>query len=235
MIKWFRERRRPCAEKRRQSIAVQSNFSESIKRYLSTPLPTLDKPLAEQQFIAIDFETTGLDFERDKILSIGSVGCNMDGVDIASSIELYVNNGEHINATSAEVNGITTKMANQGTDLNSAFDTLVEAMRGKIVLAHNACIEKAFINNFTRHAYHIDDFPCYFIDTMALEKRFSYAARSKLHNSYQLCDLRRHHNLPNYSAHSAAIDSAACAELFLVQCKKFKLGQKCLEKAILNL
>ncbi|ORT52260.1 hypothetical protein ST37_02725 [Vibrio sp. qd031] len=234
MIKWLRQRRRPSAEKLRQSMAVQPHFSESIKRYISTPLPKLEKPLEEQQFIAIDFETTGLDFERDKILSIGSVGCSMDGINIASSIELYVNNGEHINATSAEVNGITSKMANKGTDMGRAFDTLLDAMRGKIVLAHNASIEKAFINNFTRQAYQIDDFPCYFIDTMALEKRFSYAARSKLHTSYQLGDLRRHHNLPNYSAHSAAIDSAACAELFLVQCKKFKLGQECLDKVIMS-
>lgn len=193
---------------------------------MSTPLPDLNKPVSEHDFVALDFETTGLNFEQDKILSVGCVSLTSEVVDVSSSLEVYVNNSEHVNSTSAQVNGITRQMAAAGTELTTAFDHLLEEMRGKIVLAHNACIEKEFINQFTRNAYQIDNFPCYFMDTLAIEKRFSYAAKTKQHTSYQLNDLRRHYKLPDYHAHSAASDAAACAELFLVQLKKLKFAQR---------
>lgn len=224
MFKKLSFSRKPLAETRRKAITPSEFFSDSVNRYLSTPLPDLNKPLEEHHFIALDFETTGLNFERDNILSLGCVRLTTESIDFSSSLEIYINNGHLINAQSAKINGITKQIADKGVELSHAFDHLLEEMRGKIVLAHNASIEKAFINNYAKQVYQLDDFPCYFLDTLALEKRFSFSARAKQHTSYQLNDLRRHYNLPDYIEHSAASDAAACAELFMVQYKKFKLN-----------
>ncbi|TKF79717.1 hypothetical protein FCV67_27310 [Vibrio sp. F13] len=70
------------------------------------------------------------------------------------------------------------------------------------------------------------------IDTLLLEKRFSYLGKNRGHASFQLDDLRQHYNLPDYQAHSAASDALGCAELFLAQVKRLKLCHRPLTDVI---
>ena len=207
----------------RQSIVPSAAWSNSFKQYMGTPLPNIHQPLGKLELVALDMETTGLDFETDKILSIGSVNLTCDQVDFSSSHEMYVNHGQYIQAHSATINQITPKLLSKAKSIDTAMDELLEKIRGKVILAHHAVIERKFIEAYVRQKYGLRVLPCYFIDTLCIEKQFSYANRYKEHTSYYLGDLRRHYNLPDYHSHSAATDAASCAELFLVQTKKLKL------------
>nr|WP_239424301.1 3'-5' exonuclease [Vibrio galatheae] len=107
-----------------------------------------------------------------------------------------------------------------GLPLDEGMDHLLERIRGKIILAHGCCIEKAFIDAYVASRYGTDELPAYYIDSLRVAKPLSYAGKSGAYISYQLDDLRRHYNLPGYLSHSAASDALACDELFLVQSKK---------------
>ncbi|MGF1861326.1 exonuclease domain-containing protein [Photobacterium profundum] len=211
-------------EKVRQSITANPQWSKPVQQYLATPLPWANGTLADLNFVAIDFETTGLNCQQDKILSIGAVNLTIDMIELASSEEIYIRHGEFIKAESAQINEITPKQLHEGVDIDTAIDWLLEKIQGKVVLAHCANIEKLFIESYLKDRYQLNTFPCYFIDTLQLEKYRSYAGKSNQHTSYQLDDLRQYHNLPAYYSHSAASDAVACAELFLVQVKKLNLA-----------
>ncbi|MGR5177144.1 exonuclease domain-containing protein [Vibrio parahaemolyticus] len=223
----------PSLEQQRQSLAMSEWSSEALYDYLRTPLPELAQPITQLEFVAVDFETTGLNLEQDKVLTIGMVDFTLDGIDVGSSRELYVNHGQYIKAETAQINEITPSQVANGIGINDAFDQLLESIKGKIVLAHNTCIEKGFLETHLCNAHGLSSLPCYFLDTMHIEKNFSYYGKKRMHTSFHLDALRQHYGLPNYYSHSAASDALACAELFLVQCKKLNLQHSTLADVVL--
>ncbi len=221
----FKGKESPSAsEKKRQVFEVNESWPKSFKDYMSHPLVDLETPLDELRFLAIDFETSGLNVHKDKILSIGMVEFTVDQIEIATSQEVLIDNGEYVKPETAEINGLTPQALAQGVSLEQGMELFLERARGKVILAHSCNIEKSFIEAFLEQHYQLDVFPAYFIDTLHIEKRFSYAGKTGSHKSYQLNDIRRHYKLPNYLEHSAASDAFSCAELFLVQFKKLKLN-----------
>jgi len=212
------------AEQQRRSVPVNSLWPISLKDYMAHPLVDLDTPLEQLEYLAIDFETTGLNSNKDRILSIGMVEFTVDHIDIASSNEIFIDNGEHIKAETAQVNGLTPRALSTGVSPQEGMEYLIKNAKGKVILAHGSNIEKSFIEAFCQQYYQLIVFPAYFIDTINIEKRFSYLGKTGGHRSYQLSDMRRHYRLPDYLEHSAASDAFACAELFLAQYKKLKLA-----------
>ncbi len=212
--------KKPSQEEIRQQIVAAPEWRIGLKRYFSTPLPNLNASLKDLEFVALDFETTGLDLSEDKILSIGFVPLTVQGIDIGQTGEILVNHGEFVKAASAEVNQLTPQRLAKGESCVDAMDKFFHAAAGKVILAHSANIERAFIERHMRQNYQSETFPAYFLDTLQLEKRFSYQGRTGAHSSFQLDDLRSFYGLPSYHSHSAASDALACAELFTVQFKK---------------
>lgn len=209
-----------CPEQKRQAIDIIDTWPSALQSYLKHPLIDWETPMNELSFIALDFETTGVDAKGDKILSIGVVDLTLEGIDVASAKEWFICHGQFIKPESAEINGLTPKDLAHGLAIDEGMNHLLERIKGKIVLAHGCCIEVAFIQHYFATRYQLDELPAYFIDTLQIEKQFSYAGKTGAHTSYQLDDLRSHYNLPGYHSHSAASDALACAELFLVQSKK---------------
>ncbi len=207
-------------EKKRQALEIINTWPDALQNYLKHPLLDWETPLNELSFVALDFETTGVDAKGDKILSIGVVDLTLDGIDVASTSEWFICHGQFVKPESAEINGLTPQDLAHGLPIDDGMNHLLERIKGKIVLAHGCCIEEAFIQHYFATRYQLDDLPAYYVDTLQIEKQFSYAGKSGAHKSYQLDDLRSHYNLPGYHSHSAASDALACAELFLVQSKK---------------
>ncbi len=225
--RWFGKSSAQCQETLRQSIVPNTLYSSTLKKYLQHPQPALSEGLTELQFVALDFEMSGLEAKKDKILSIGLVHLNCNEINLYSSHEIYLDHGAYVKKESAEVNEIVPQQLVNATKPKAALDELLAHLEGKVVVAHSACIERNFLNALMRTVNGLEHLPCHFIDTLQIEKKYSYAGSSKSHHSYQLNDLRRHYNLPDYYAHSAASDAFACAELFLVQLSKLKLKSEC--------
>ncbi|MCZ4295337.1 exonuclease domain-containing protein [Vibrio sinaloensis] len=222
MIKqWFKQWETPLSpEKIRQTIKIEETWSVELKNYLQQPLVDEALTLNELEFVALDFETTGIDAQDDQILSIGVVDLTLEAINIATCKEWFICNGQFIKPESAKINGLTPQDLAKGLSLDEGFNRLLERITGKVILAHGSGIEKAFIDAYFASRVQIDTFPTYFLDTLQIEKQFSYAGKSGTHTSYQLDDLRRYYHLPDYLSHCAASDALACAELFLLQNKK---------------
>ncbi|RCS69984.1 exonuclease domain-containing protein [Vibrio casei] len=203
-------------ENARKRISIDSQWTDSLRQLLSYPTLKLGMPVYSLHYLALDFETTGLNPEKDHILSIGTVPMFNSKIDIGMARHVYLNRSEGINSESAVINHIVPEMLEGGHELDQAMDKLFAMMRGKVVLVHGAVVEKQFIDHYVQQKFGIVQLPVIWIDTLKIEKALTYIQHPES-CSYQLSDVREKHHLPVYPAHNALIDAISCAELFLAQ------------------
>ncbi len=79
------------------------------------PIASVTSPLQQLEYVAIDFETSGLDFKHDQILSIGLVPFSFQQIELSTVDELFISHGQYITAKSASVNQLTPKHLSQGS------------------------------------------------------------------------------------------------------------------------
>lgn len=209
----------PKLQQQHDALAARADWTPGLANYFSQPLPDVDALVYQHDLLAFDFETSGVDAGHDQILSLGWVGMTLDQIDVAASEEIFVRHPEFVTADSAVINHITPQVLAHGVTLDEAMDRLFGQLAGKIALVHGACIERAFVAQYMRERFAIEHFPCVWVDTLQIEKQMTYAGKTECGTSFQLNDVRTRYALPQYNAHSAAIDALATAELFIAQMK----------------
>lgn len=204
-----------CWRRRRLGARVSAG---PLKGYLEKAIPSVDLDCRETPFLALDFETTGLNPARDQILSMGWV--LMDGLDVLLSTaeHHWVRPSTEIPESSAVVHRITDdEAAARGGSLGDALGRLLEALAGRVLLAHCATIELGFIGRACLAEY---GHPCLIptVDTMQLaQQQMEVQQEEATGDTLRLSTLRRRHNLPDYRGHDALNDAVAAAELFAAQ------------------
>ncbi|SHO58184.1 exonuclease domain-containing protein [Vibrio quintilis] len=194
-------------------------WTPGLANYFNTPLPEPDALVLQQDMIALDFETSGIEAGKDQILSVGWVPMNMSQIDLDASKEIFIKHPEYVSADSATINQIVPEALRNGVDLDDAMSQLFDVLAGKIPVVHGACIEKQFIEAYLKQRFGIAHFPCFWIDTLRVEKSMTFSGKTTLGRSFQLQDVRSAYGLPAYNAHSAAIDALSAAELLIAQVK----------------
>lgn len=194
-----------------------------LQRFYAAGTVGADTPIINTPLVAMDFETTGLDAERNDIVSIGIVPFSIHRIFCRESAHWVVNPGQNLNEGSVVIHGITHSEINTAPDLESILEALLTAIAGRIVVVHYRYIEREFLSQalFRRLGESIA-FPV--IDTMALEQHLLHRRQSLLDRllkrpvgSLRLGDCRERYNLPHYQAHHALTDALATAELLQAQ------------------
>lgn len=185
-----------------------------LARHYALALPSLATPWFEAQLVAVDFETSGLDTARDRILSIGWVRIEGARIRMDSARHLLVGSTESV-GQSATVHGLTDSDIADGLPLPEALRALLTELEGRVLVSHGAPIELNFLASACRRCFGLPPTLRY-IDTLALERRIR---RHEVDPSgyLRLHACRERYGLPAYRAHNAAIDALACAELLLAQ------------------
>ncbi|MCG6863526.1 MAG: 3'-5' exonuclease [Chromatiaceae bacterium] len=201
----------------RRRWALRNAPKGPMRDYLKTPFPKPSADYREVGFLAIDLETTGLDPRRDDILSVGYVIVQRNRIDLGSACHRLVRTARAIPEASAIIHQITDDQAAQGGLLDDVLAALLNALAGKVMIAHHATVEKGFLGDACQRLYGVG-LPVRTVDTQALAKR-TFERRQI---AFKSSDLRLHalgerYNLPRYAAHNALSDALAAAELFLAQ------------------
>lgn len=214
------------------SIDWQSKFArklevvsdEALKNYYSKGIPAPETPIEEVMFLAMDFETTGLDSEQDDIITIGTVPFNLNRIFINQAKHWTVKPRKQLAEESVIIHGITHSDVLDAPDLSGIYQQVLEEMAGKIMVVHYQRIEREFFNTAlnTRIGEGIE-FPV--VDTMAIETQLQQKACGGLLNrlkgrkpqSVRLGASRTRYGLPLYTPHHALTDAVATAELLQAQ------------------
>lgn len=191
-----------------------------LLRYLQVPLASTRQTVYDSEFVALDFETSGLNAKTDKLLSIGYVIVRHGRVVLKEKRHWLVNPDITMRADNVIIHKITDDDAQAGVSFTAAIDDLLAVIAGRVIIVHHAAVEKNFINQACRKLYG-HDLPMRMIDTMALaEKNMKQKQQPIAKNSLRLFNLRAQYGLPRYRAHNALEDAIATAELFLAMASR---------------
>jgi DNA polymerase-3 subunit epsilon len=209
----------------RFALLAKTSTYPALKAFYQGGVVPASTPISDVPMVALDFETTGLDPNRDSIVSIGLVPMSMSRIRCNAAKHWIIKPETRLHSTSVVVHGITHSAVADAPDFSTLIDTLLARLQGKIVVVHHSPIERGFLDAaLKRHIQEGIEFPV--IDTMAIEARFSRTKRQTLWRSLtarkpasiRLTDSRTRYHLPYYRQHQALTDALACAELLQAQC-----------------
>jgi len=222
LFNWLQshERQRKCLLKKVPEGA--------LKDFLSVPFPDKASLVDELAILSVDFETTGLNAINDKLLSVGFVEIVNQQIKLSTCYHQIINTTKELNASNVIIHHITDEQKSRGKSLKIVVDKLLQALAGKVMLVHFACIEKRFLKQACLELYGFYP-PLLIIDTLALARK-KLDQRNLAYDSSELTlsALRKKKGLPNHIAHNALNDAIATAELFLAQEKQHNLTLKAL-------
>jgi DNA polymerase-3 subunit epsilon len=202
--------------------------------YLAHPYPDPGADFRQLDYLALDLETTGLSPSKDEILSVGFVVVRKGiWIDLSSARHRLVVPQGQIPEHSAVIHRITDDRAATGRRLRAIMGEVLEALAGRVLLAHHARVEHGFLDRACRRLYG-GPLPVPVADTQVLARRvLDRSNQSYGGGDLRLAALRDRYHLPRYPAHNALSDALAAAELFLALTARHDPGHKVASKRIL--
>ncbi|ASA54369.1 3'-5' exonuclease [Vibrio gazogenes] len=197
----------------------------SLNYFYQQLLPDADTPIEEIEFLALDFETTGLNPAKDEIVTIGAVPFTLDRIQLSQCKHWLVKPRRPLKESSIIVHGITHTDIMDAPDLNEFLDDILHLMAGKIIVVHYYPIERQFLDQALKKRIKEGiEFPV--VDTMNIEERILAQQSGGILNlmnsfkkkpSVRLGNTRERYGLPLYPLHDALLDALATAELLQAQ------------------
>ena len=166
-------------------------------------------------FTAIDIETTGLDPHLDKIVELGAVKFDKDG--IIARFAALVNPGIPMPAEAERVNNISDEMLKDKPSLEEVLPEFLSMISDTILLAHNVKFDCGFINAKLKKSHRKSKsswkppypaLPNPLADTLHFSREKFRGFRS-----YSLQNLARELKIKVKDAHRAEGDAIICMEI----------------------
>lgn len=190
-------------------IESQLSWLGRLNRFAKTDLNSNWRNI---DYCAIDLETTGLNFKTDEIISIGAV--QIQAARIVTEADYYreVRPKQIPSPSSIRIHGIRAVDLESAPPLEKVIPEFAERLRGRVVIAHAAWVENAFLKD--RLATVELDFSKRLIDTAGLARTCD-VVEVDLDHEPSLEHLAKTLKLPAYSPHHALGDALTTAIIFL--------------------
>ena len=172
----------------------------------------------EVSYCAIDVETTGLDLCRDSIVSIGSVGISAGRIVCRDSYYSLIRPACQVSVASMCIHCLRPADLENAPAAQDVGQEVARNLVGRIVIAHAAWIERAFLSRLLRQAGLRFTAPV--IDTAALARALGCAQGGSHGREPSLELLARQLALPVYAPHHALGDAVTTAAVFLALATK---------------
>jgi DNA polymerase-3 subunit epsilon len=103
------------------------------------------RPWREASFVALDFETTGLDRARDDVISFGTVPIDGGRIRLADARYVLVKPRVAPSPRSVVVHGIRHQDLAAADEVDHARERLADALRGRFLVTWYSSVENAFL------------------------------------------------------------------------------------------
>jgi DNA polymerase-3 subunit epsilon len=176
---------------------------------------------SQSKFIVLDTETTGFDYENDRILCIGAVILEKSHIAVKKSFEVYLIQ-EHYNSDSTPIHGILKEEKKDKATEIEALKNFLSYIGNAPIIAHHTMFDVNMINKaLDRNG--LPPLKNKLLDTVVLYKKS--LLRSPLierKDHYSLDELADKFNISKKDRHTALGDAYITALLFLKILKKLK-------------
>jgi DNA polymerase-3 subunit epsilon len=177
--------------------------------------------IEETRFVVLDTETTGFDYENDRILCIGALVLQNGIISIQESFEVYIEQ-DHYDKSTAQIHGILKAFIIQRPTELEALEQFLAFLGDSIIIAHHTIFDVTMINKaLVRNG--LPELTNKRLDTAILYKKTliqSHLFERKDH--YTLDDLADKFDISKKDRHTALGDAYITAIAFLKIVKKLK-------------
>lgn len=171
-----------------------------------------DENWRDINYCVIDLETTGLDFKRDEIISLGAVQIQSSRIITEANYYREVRPKMVPPPSSIRIHGIRAVDLESSPTIEEVLPELGDRLHGRVAVAHAAWIENAFLK--TRLTTVNINLSKNLIDTAGLSRACG-VVEIDLDHEPSLEALARTLKLPVYSPHHALGDALTTAIIFL--------------------
>lgn len=141
----------PFAWLRPATPLVQEALKTRLAR-LPQPAPWRTCSLREQRWVVLDLETSGLNLNRDQVLSIGAVAIDEGAIDFSQQFERTLHRPEQKTTASVLIHGLGPSALAAGCDPATAFVELLEFIGDSPVLAFHAPFDQHMLTRALKHS-----------------------------------------------------------------------------------
>jgi DNA polymerase III subunit epsilon len=160
-------------------------------------------PLILDNITVLDFETSGLDPSRERVIEMAAIRCF--GGEIVSQFNTLIRFDGVLAPKITEITGITSNDLVNGMDEETAFRILNRIIGDSIIVAHNAMFDLSFLHHsLMRLAKR--SFTNSFLDTLTISR----ARHPYPHNLKEMCN---RYGIELDGAHRSLNDVYACWKL----------------------
>ena len=183
-----------------------------VQSMTSQELSTAQLGMRNVSFAVVDFETTGLNPETDRIVQLAAVIVNGEGhiVDSFDTIVKPENPAEYQHGAE-HIHGISAEQVSSGMPLRQALEQLWSISAGNVFTAHNASFDLGFLYAESERVG-IEGQVEIHIDTLELSRRTAGTDTTRRHNLFALCE---HYGIERDQVHDAKSDATATAQLLM--------------------
>jgi len=164
------------------------------------------------EFCVIDLETTGLDLHRDEIVAYGAAIVAQARIPCGRTAYGLVRPSRAISVPALTVHGLRPADLADAPTIDEAVDDLIGLLSNRVLVAHAAWVERAFLNRALR--LRGVTLGRAVIDTAALLRACRLADRNPVREP-NLETASREFGLPVHTPHHALGDAFTTAQLFL--------------------
>jgi DNA polymerase-3 subunit epsilon len=164
-----------------------------------------------QRFVVFDQETTGLDPERDRIVSIGAVAVKSGEILLEDVFEevLRVN----LATPAVLVHGILPEESRQGRDVSEVVPDFLAYIGAAVLVGHHVGFDRAILRAAAGRLGRT--VPNAALDTMRIALTLQDAGALTLEGGFELDMLCEHFGIVPHDRHTAPGDSYLTAQVFV--------------------
>jgi len=199
--------------------------------YRDAPLPGPETPWRAVPFAVVDLETTGLDARRDEIISFASIPVDDGRVRPGGTTTLTIRPERMPAAETIRIHGLRPADLEGAPALSAELDEILDALRGRVLVAHSAWVETSFLSAALQRAGVRLRGPA--LDTAALTHRVLSDGMapdavgpsvSGPKGEPKLSVVARRFGLPVHRPHHAEGDALTAAQLFIALASRLELS-----------
>jgi DNA polymerase III subunit epsilon len=200
------------------SFFKRRKYPEFWKNHIDKVMNAKYSAFENIRFVVLDTETTGFNFEGDRILSIGAVAIKNDKIMVSDSFEIFIKQ-EVFNKDTVKIHGIRKNGNEVKVSEEEAITLFVEYLDDAVIVAHHTFFDMTMINVALRRM-NLGSIKSKQLDTNYIHKKITTEERPK--KSYSLDELCEIYNVKKHDRHTALGDALITAYVFLKLTIKYK-------------
>ena len=192
----------------------KKTYPDYLNQYLNYFEDNSKKTLQSSRFVALDTETTGFNYDLDRLLCIGAISITNNEMAVADAFEVYIKQ-EHFNPNTVKIHGLIHNTKIKTVIEETAIIAFLEYIKDSVLVAHHAEFDITMINVALKRLG-LPKLKNKVLDTMDLYAKTRIKSNLISQNkNYSLDEIAEDYSINLCDRHTAAGDALITAIIFL--------------------